>query len=82
MAPPPKHTHPDLGKTLTRIEQDIARISDAVYGNGKPGLATRLALLEERQGNAWSRTVIIASVVVALAIIGRLDSSLIHLLTP
>lgn len=37
---------------LQRIEEALDRITQALDGNGRPGILTRLALLEHRAGHA------------------------------
>jgi len=37
---------------LQRIEEALDRITQALDGNGRPGILTRLALLEHRAGQA------------------------------
>lgn len=34
---------------LERIEEDVARLGRAVYGNGDPGIRTNLAIMAQQQ---------------------------------
>jgi len=46
-----QHECTQLGR-LQRIEEALDRITQVLDGNGRPGILTRLALLEHRVGQA------------------------------
>lgn len=74
-----------LDERTEQIGESVEKIAEAVYGNGKPGLITqvaviaeRVATLEEPAKNRWPRFGLYVSLVPAAAVLIDLAYRLLH----